>query len=66
MIQRSETGVYRLPLCRGWAVGVDFMWPWPLWKLSHPFGGGWCFRLLWLHIGRAPRRAWTHWGQEEE
>jgi hypothetical protein len=59
-IERSRTGVYRLPLFRGWAVGISADW-WPPFSLTRYEDGGWSVRLLWFHFGRKDRSTWSHY-----
>ena len=62
LIQRSRSGVWRCPLWRGWAVGIDFERPWPLWHVTRRgWLPGWSLRVLWLYVGWAPRETWTHY-----
>ncbi len=60
-IERSRTGIYRLSLSGGWAVG--FGWGCPLWMYAGTYpGGGWSLRVLWFHVGRKCDRCnWGHW-----
>jgi hypothetical protein len=66
MIERSRSGVWRLPLAFGWAIGL---WPhcYDLWiGMKHYPTGGWSFALLWFHIGRkVDRENWLHWKDED-
>ena len=60
MIERSASGIYRLPLWKGWAIGIDLAWPRPAWRLRRYHEGGWSFNLLWFHLGRKDRKTWSH------
>ena len=50
-IDKSGTGVYRIRLPFGWAVGVSSLCPEWVW-LEKYRDGGWSLRILWFHIGR--------------
>lgn len=76
MIERSRTGVYRLPLGGNWSIGIGRQWRSPLFALSRYGDGccavcgkcgrsnGWSVRLLWFHFGRKDRKTWGHWQKE--
>lgn len=61
LIEKSCSGVYRLPLFRGWAVGFwpgrDVAWT----TFYRYYSGGWELSILWFYIGRRDRNRWTHW-----
>lgn len=63
MIERSGTGVWRIPLAMGWAIGFgrlpfdDGRW----FRRYSYYNGGWSVRILWFHVGwKTDRENWTH------
>lgn len=58
--ERSRTGVWRIPLWSGFAVGIDFYRPCLCQFTNRSRFGlpGWSLRIFWFHVGRAPRKTW--------
>lgn len=61
MIERSRTGVWRIPIGFGYAVGFVAD-PYPFWfQFARYDGGGWSFAVIWFHFGRkTDRENWEH------
>ncbi len=62
-IERSRTGVYRLPLWGDWAVGLGTPGVRPSLHFHRYHRGGWSLCVLWFHVGwKRDRKNWSHWG----
>lgn len=63
-LERSRTGVFRIPLAFGWAVGFCFK-PSRFFEIRKHKPRGWSVNIAWFYIGRHPiRRMWSHWNPD--
>lgn len=57
MTEKSDSGVHRLPLLWGWAIGFRPTWCFGICR----YYPGWSIAILWFHFGRkVDRDNWSH------
>ena len=68
MMERSQSGAWRLPLGGGRAIAFStFPWWSPVYLALYPsyHPRAWSLRVLFFHVGWAPRDKWSHWEKNE-
>ena len=68
MMERSQSGAWRLPLGGGWSLAFStFPWWSPYYLMRYPsyHPRAWSLRVLFVHFGWAPRDKWSHWEKNE-